>query len=623
MTDINKPIYISLFFLLISLSVVLWYSYGGPNLSLGTAENILISVFILILILMICISLLPSFKDVKTLFSQIHNVGYVIIYTLFCILFYRLTPSETLDKYSKIILLGTIVIGAGLFYKGFQTDYSSKFNINYERIKSMILFFCFITINFLLYLSDPGGIISNRFGYSLLISLITAVFGFLYMLIIIGLSEENINKNLTNIFTDFFKKDNQLHYNKFNKYNRHYSSNINKLSNQINNLVNEANLLKTFSPISVIGAILFIILCIVITLLIYYLPGGIWSNPAMSASIIIILFLIFILGSVVMIKNLFPEVSGTTDFTKINKMNLLKRALLLLFGSTIAGLAIFWLVYNLGETTTDIVSVILNILFVAILLYFVFRAIYVVKPEKNTTQNQNIYEIVRDFFTKEYANTNTSSLYALGGGIGIIIIYEIYKLIWKQITIQGGKSIITDAISTTEQKTFGNSTELNDTDKPNYNYAVSMWLFIDAFPPNANENYSKYTSLIDFGNKPNILYNGETGKLCILFDNLYTDNLHTDNLNINKTTERTTLYEEKFPLQKWVNIVANYNGGTFDIFIDGILKKSVNGVVPYMTIDNFTIGATNGIYGGVKNVTYFPRALTAGNIYYLYHTNKL
>ncbi|MFZ4101867.1 MAG: hypothetical protein ACOYKR_07925, partial [Sphingobacterium thalpophilum] len=69
---------------------------------------------------MISISLLPSFKDVKTLFTQIPNVVYVIIYTIFCILFYRLIPSETLDKYSKIILLTTMGLGAGLFYKAFQ-----------------------------------------------------------------------------------------------------------------------------------------------------------------------------------------------------------------------------------------------------------------------------------------------------------------------------------------------------------------------------------------------------------------------------------------------------------------------------------------------------------------------
>lgn len=605
--NINTPIYISLFFLLISLSVILWYSYGGPNLSLGTAENILISVFILILILMICISLLPSFKDIKNLFSQIHNVVYVIVYTLFCILFYRLIPNDILDKYSKIILVATIGIGAGLFYNGFQTDYASKLNINYERIKAMILFFCFITINFLLYLSDPGGIISKRFGYSMLISLISAVFGFLYILILISLSGENINKNLTDIITDFFSKENKLYsklYSKSSKYKEryNYNININNLSKKIDNLVNEPNLFKSFSSISVIGSILFIIFCIVITVLIYYLPEGIWKNPAMSASIIIILFLVFILGSVVIIKNLFPETSQTIDFSKINKMNLLKRSLLLLFGCTITGLGIFWLIYNLGQTTSDIVSVILNILFISILLYFVYRAVYITKPENNI--NKSLLYSFHDFFINEYKNTNISSLYALGGGIGLIIIYQLYKLIWDKITIQGGKPIITDAISTTSLQIFGNSTELNRTDKPNYNYAISMWLFVDAVPPNANENYSKYTSLIDFGNKPNILYNGKTGKLCIIFD-------------------KTILYEEKYPLQKWVNIVANYNGGIFDIFIDGKLVKSVNDVVSYMTIDNFTIGATNGIYGGVKNVTYFSRALTAGNIYYLYHTNIL
>jgi hypothetical protein len=608
--NMNIPIYISLFCLLIVLSVTLYYSYGGENISLATAENILILVFIVILVLMISISLLPSFKDVKTLFTQIPNVVYVIIYTIFCILFYRLIPSETLDKYSKIILLTTMGLGAGLFYKAFQTDYTSKLNINYERIKSMILFFCFITVQFLLYLSDPGGIISNRFGYSMLISLITAVFGFLYVIILISLSQDQNNA---------IKKENELIRSKYNNLRFNHIRNPklrNKYRQQYNQLREDLlrsqtkkvteDIYRSFSPIYIISAILFI----AIVLLLYYLPSEIWKNPGLSAAIIIIVFFIFILASVMIIKKLYPEVStGKTDFTKINKVNLFKRALLLLFGCTIAGLAIFWLIYNVGEIQTDLISVILNVIFMTILLYFVYRAIYVAPISKNENSNKNSSNVsLWELLKREYSNTNISSLYALGAGISIIIFYKLYKWIWDEITVQGGKPIIRDAISTNELKTFGNSIQLNGTDEPNYNYAISMWIFVDAVPPNANENYSKYTSLIDFGNKPNIMYNGETGKICILFD---------------KTKEQITLYEDKFPLQKWVNIITNYNGGVFDIFIDGKLIKSVNEVVPYMTIDNFTIGSTNGIYGGVKNITYFPQSLTAGNIYYLYHTNKL
>jgi hypothetical protein len=75
-------------------------------------------------------------------------------------------------------------------------------------------------------------------------------------------------------------------------------------------------------------------------------------------------------------------------------------------------------------------------------------------------------------------------------------------------------------------------------------------------------------------------------------------------------------------LQKWNNIIINYNSGVLDIFLNGELVKSSIGVVPYYTLDNLTIGQENGIKGGICNVVYFNRALTSSNIYYLYNMVK-
>ena len=75
-------------------------------------------------------------------------------------------------------------------------------------------------------------------------------------------------------------------------------------------------------------------------------------------------------------------------------------------------------------------------------------------------------------------------------------------------------------------------------------------------------------------------------------------------------------------LQKWNNIIINYNGGVLDIFLNGELVKSEIGVVPYYTLDSLTIGQENGIKGGICSVVYFNRALTNSNIYYLYNMVK-
>ena len=66
----------------------------------------------------------------------------------------------------------------------------------------------------------------------------------------------------------------------------------------------------------------------------------------------------------------------------------------------------------------------------------------------------------------------------------------------------------------------------------------------------------------------------------------------------------------------------NYNGGTLDIFYNGELVKSEPNVVPYMTMDNLSIGENNGMNGGICNLVYFRKTLTQNQIYYLYNSVK-
>ena len=139
----------------------------------------------------------------------------------------------------------------------------------------------------------------------------------------------------------------------------------------------------------------------------------------------------------------------------------------------------------------------------------------------------------------------------------------------------------------------------------NYNYGLSSWFFIHEQPPGARAANSLFTSILNYANKPNILFNLAEQTLQVKM-----------NTGINK--ENIIFETTDFPLQRWNNIVVNYNGGTLDIFINKKLVSSTPNIVPYMAYDAITVGAKDGISGGVCNVAYFPVPLSLEKINLFY-----
>jgi hypothetical protein len=196
-------------------------------------------------------------------------------------------------------------------------------------------------------------------------------------------------------------------------------------------------------------------------------------------------------------------------------------------------------------------------------------------------------------------------------------------LVGINIVVSEKKEIKEIHIYTDSKYSLGSYQELNGSDKVDYQYAISSWVFIDAAPPNTSSSYSKFTSLLNFANKPNVLYNGTTNTLMITTDQKNLKEVTKNKLiDFDENGNRIIYKNSNFLLQKWNNIIINYNGGVLDIFLNGELVKSDIGVVPYMTYDNLTIGDDDGIKGGICNVNYFKQALNSSNIFYLYNMVK-
>lgn len=561
-------------------------------------SNLFIVLFVVLLIVGLSIMFLPNLKDLKELFTQIKNISFTILYTIFLLLFFRLTPSNIINKYAFIILPISLILSIYMFYIGTTQNYIETFNINYERIKSVILFLCFIILIITYYNADPGGYITKFFGSSLILTIVLSVFALLYVIVLFTLSpDDNNNKKFTNI-------------------------------------------LSNFSNFSVYGSAAFIIFLIIMTILFSTYPDGFLNDKSTSTTVIMLMLIVCIIWITLLTVFLFPEISDKSLDTK--KSNLFKRALLILFGFVISALIIAWIVYNIQNLSGDssIISFILNILIVIIVLALIYKTINVELPKGNAQKNSffeiitnlifyipclfsNLLDSTLNFGKNQYSSTTSTSLLMLLLAISLFAIYFCSPKLFNLIYLQGGEQLVNKPVDINKQYSLGTYEELNGSDTFDYQYAISSWFFIDASAPNTNTSYNKYTSILNFGNKPNILYNASTNTLRITIQQKDLKKTTKNKLlDFDEDGNRIIYVKHNLLLQKWNNIIINYNGGILDVFLNGELVKSNIGVVPYYTLDNLTIGEENGIKGGMCNVVYFKRALTAMNIYFLYNMIK-
>ena len=460
----------------------------------------------------------------------------------------------------------------------------------------LILLFCFIILIIIFYNINPGGFVSKYFGYSLLLTIIISVFAFLYVIILMTLPGLENNQ--------------------------------------------QPKFLNNFSTYGTYGSILFLVFLVVVTILISVNKDSFFGNQVKSSSVIILLLIICISWVILLGGNLFSNTQN--NLADSNKINIFKKSLLILFGIIISALIIFWLTYNIENLSSNssILSFILNLLLVVIILGLIYRTINIKLPVGNTKKNaffnlisstifyipclvNGLFDWLGKIVVSEYNSTTAGSLMMLVLAIGLIIAYFKAPSLFNYVSTQGGEQLVNNPVYTDTMYNLGSYQDLNNSDNFDYQYAISCWIYINAMPPNTNSSYNKFTSLINYGDKPNILYNGKTNTLMITMQQKDLDKTTKNNILEFDSEGNIIIYKKSdILLQKWNNIIINYSGGTFDVFINGELVKSSIEVVPYYTYENLTIGENNGIKGGICNVVYFRQSLTSSNIYYLYNTLK-
>ena len=587
-----------------------------------TNSEIVFSIIAFLIVLGCICWFLLSMSEFKELFEglyQISNVLYVIIYIIFLIIFFYLTSKDTQNTYAAIIFPVLILLGMASFMYSFKqsTFFGSKINVNYERIKYFILLLSLITIIIIFYTINPGGYMTKYFGQTFSVAIAMMVFGFLFLVFSINLSDSTSTSTSTSTKTSslisVFNRDKFVIYN----------------------------------------ILVFIIFIIIVVAGIVYFPGGFENNP-MSILIIILLLIIFtgwvlFFGIKIFTNETENLVPSLTSFS--NKSDAMKRILIMVFGLIFSSLLIVWLIGTFQNFTSrsTIAAGILNTLMIIFVLSLVYKILtigtnYIKTPTKFQQGIDFVLSVIFyipclitspfDFFSSTSATSSSTTkpkiVYEYTPTIkNAFVLFVMIIILWilslilpfieKRVNLQGGTQIISNPISTNNESVVASYEKLNGNNDLQYQYGMSFWVFINAFSPSTNSNYNKFTSLLNYGDKPNILYNGSTNTLMITMKNNGLQNKLTD---VDDNNNRILYKEKNVLLQKWNNITLNYTGGTLDIFVNGKLVKSDIEVIPYITLDNLIVGTNHGIDGGICNLVYFTNPLTITNVYYLYETLK-
>jgi hypothetical protein len=197
----------------------------------------------------------------------------------------------------------------------------------------------------------------------------------------------------------------------------------------------------------------------------------------------------------------------------------------------------------------------------------------------------------------------------------------------------------------------------NIANQPNYSYSLSFWIFMHA----QLGSISECNNVINFDSRPHISYcpvykkiplnavvkyKDEFAKVTKVkkIKNTYIYDLSSVSMNsenkfrsyhdvsgskvtydypysvlkFNLGSEKSVTKQEfimpNIKMQKWNNIVVNFMDGTYDLFVNGKLVNSFQGVMEEFKYNNIIIGDDNGVSGGIANIVYYKNYLTKDKI---------
>ena len=360
----------------------------------------------------------------------------------------------------------------------------------------------------------------------------------------------------------------------------------------------------------------------------YYDPNKPNDYEALTQFIVLIVGFLYVILFMFLKEKLIKNVNILSlDIETPTENSFLKRTIATLMFFIIFVLltiSIVWIFSNLSFITSIISNGLILLLIISIIavIYIVLKK----SIDKLFPQNGFLSFIknfilfipcllirLAEYIKYEYKITGKPVWILLIIEIILILLWVIIPIIFKYYFDKDGSKLLDGPVYLNKKHDIGkfenlhkkNLEEKKDS-KFLYHYSLSAWFNINPQPPNTSTAYTKYTSILNYGNKPNVQYNGEKNSLRVMTT--------LDNKNGEKLNEVVIFETKNILYQKWNNIVINYDGGDMDVFLNGELVGSKPGIAPYMSYENVSVGEMNGIQGGMCNVKYYNHILSKKDI---------
>jgi hypothetical protein len=396
------------------------------------------------------------------------------------------------------------------------------------------------------------------------------------------------------------------------------------------------------SLIKYILSILFQIIVLWVIVYYYNLLNISTNFPAYALSgclIITFILLLFLVNYFVkfFVKSNSPFSTTSKLFRLNDEKGIFIKTITGLFGLFLLGIIpaiIVWIFLN----SSTIVSwfYLLFIIVLLAIIYIQLKPYFSIISQKSNdvSFNNNIFEIVWllimyvpgllisfiEYIKNEYRITTKPVWILLAIEAILVVLWVIFPKTFNYFINSDGINLLNNPIYLNKLNNLGDVTTLygSETKQNNtlYTYSISAWFYINSQPSNTNVAYSKWTSILNYNNKPTLEYNGQKNSLRVVSE------INSSDSSLSGTETSEIFNTSDIIYQKWNNIVINYDRGTMDVFLNGVLVGTSPNIVTEMEFYTIQTGEDNGIQGGICNVMYYNHIITERNISLTYNLLK-